>query len=105
MDLRVNARKSKVLGMKNGEGGQRGVIEGDDLQIKVGREKLEIVTLFKYLGVIFGEADVSMSDEVGHRIREREKVLGGLRDIWDRGRLPREVKVRMFEGCCIPVVM
>ena len=46
-----------------------------------------------------------MSDEVCHRIREGEKVLGGLRDIWDRGRLPREVKVRMFEGCCIPVVM
>ena len=37
------------------EGVERGVIEGDDLQIKVGREKLEIVTLFKYLGVIFGE--------------------------------------------------
>ena len=32
-------------------------------------------------------------------------MLGGLRDIWDRGRLPREVKVRMFEGCCVPVVI
>ena len=32
-------------------------------------------------------------------------MLGGLRDIWNRGRLSREVKLKMFEGCCVPVVM
>ena len=32
-------------------------------------------------------------------------MLGGLRDVWKRGRLTREVKKKMFEGCCVPVVM
>ena len=77
LGLRVNVGKSKVLWMRNGEGGARGVVEGDDLQIKVGREKLEIVTVFKNLWVIFGEADVSMSDEVGHRIREGVRWFEG----------------------------
>ena len=32
-------------------------------------------------------------------------MLGGLRDILNRGRLSREVKLKMFEDCYVPVVM
>jgi len=105
LGLRVNAGKSKVLWMKNGESIDRVVDGGDESLIKVGRERLEWVNSFKYLGVNFEGGDVCEGDEVGYRIREGEKVLGGLRDIWKRGRLTREVKKKMFEGCCVPVVM
>ena len=44
------------------------------------------------------EGDVCEGNEVGYRIREREKVLGGLMDIWKRGKLTREVKKKMFKG-------
>ena len=44
----------------------------------------------------FEGGDVCKGDEVGYRIREGEKVLGGLRDIWKRGRLTGEVKKKML---------
>ena len=81
LGLRVNAGKSKILWMKNGEGRGRDIDEGDVLQINVGRKRLEWVNLFKYPGVNLMVGVVSVDHEVGHRIRKGEKVLGGLRDI------------------------
>ena len=106
LGLRVNAGKSKILWIKNGRGGEgKGNRWSGELQIKVRKEILEWFNSFKFLGVNFLRGEGSVDDEVGHRIREGKKVLGGLRDIWNRGRLSRGVKLKMFEGCCVSVVM
>ena len=101
--LKINAGKSKVVCMINTER-----VNGDNKEewgrVRVGGEQLERVTSFKYLGVKFG-GEGGEYLEVGHRIKEGEKVLGGLKDIWKRGRLTREVKVKMFESYCLPVVL
>ena len=40
-----------------------------------------------------------------HRVTEGMKKIGGLREVWSRGKWSRETKVKMFESCCIPTVL
>src|SRR6201990_2158021 len=66
--------------------------------------KLEEVDEFKYLGML-GEAKGGMEKEIKKRVVEGMKVLRGLREVWEKGKISKELKIRMFECICLPSVM
>ena len=45
-----------------------------------------------------------MKMKTGHRVTKDMRVLGGLAQIWKKGGLTGEIKVRMFESICVPTV-
>ena len=46
-----------------------------------------------------------MDCEIKNRVTEGMKVMGGLREVWKKGRISKEIKVRMFERMCLPSAM
>src|SRR6201990_1794783 len=72
--------------------------------VEVGRRKLEEVNEFKYLGMLV-EGNGGTEKEIKNRVVEGMKVLGGLREVWKKGKISKEIKIRMFECMCLPSVM
>src|ERR1700755_3180917 len=91
--LRVNSAKSKVMRIGGGNEAIRG---GEWEGVEVGREKFEEVEEFKYLGMLV-EGKGGMDGEIKNRVLEGMKVLGGLREVWKKGKFLKEIKIRMFE--------
>ena len=99
--LRVNSAKSKVMRI----GGGNEAIRGEEWEgVEVGGEKFEEVEEFKYLGMLV-EGKGGMDGEIKNRVMEGMKVMGGLREVWKKGRISKEIKVRMFESMCLPSAM
>src|ERR1700755_3177614 len=99
--LRVNSAKSKVMRI----GGGNEAIRGEEWEgVEVGGEKYEEVEEFKYLGMLV-EGKGGMDGEIKNRVMEGMKVMGGLREVWKKGRISKEIKVRMFESMCLPSAM
>src|ERR1700755_96343 len=69
--------------------------------VEVEGRKLEEVNEFKYLGMLV-EGKGGTEKEIKNRVVEGMKVLGGLREVWKKGRISKEIKVRMFECMCLP---
>src|ERR1700755_231052 len=93
--LRVNSTKSKVIRI----GVRDEAARGEEWEsVEVGGEKFEEVEEFKYLGML-GEGKGGMDGEITNR------VMGGLREVWKKGRISKEIKVRMFESMCLPSAM
>lgn len=42
---------------------------------------------------------------IKNRVVEGMKVLGGLRKVWKKGKISKEIKIRMFECMCSPSVL
>ena len=40
-----------------------------------------------------------------NRVMEGMKVMGGLREVWKKGRISKEIKVRMFDSMCLTSAM
>ena len=97
--LKINPGKSKVMKLRK-------LIEEEQWvgHVELGGELLESVDVFRYLGMDIEEGGGVMT-EVNHRLNEGAKVLGGLRKLWGKGNLSREVKVKLFESVWVPSVM
>ena len=101
--LKVNPGKSKVLCMEGKCMEENGAVnEWAGLQLE--GESLEKVNVFRYLGMDIA-AGGGINEEINHRIAEGMKALGGLREIWKRGKITRDVKVKMFECFCVPSLL
>ena len=101
--LKINPKKSKVMWLKNERREDIDeLMEWPGVQLE--GQWLERVHNFRYLGMDIGD-EGDMNAEINHRIAEGMKGLGGLKEIWKRGSLTREVKLRMFESICIPAVL
>src|ERR1044072_1672570 len=68
--------------------------------VEVGEDKFEEVEEFKYLGMLV-EGKGGMDGEIKNRVMEGMKVMGGLREICKKGRILKEIKVRMFDNMCL----
>ena len=68
--------------------------------VKIGEEVIEKVNICRYLGMDIGSGG-GTDEEVNHRVSEGVKVLGGLKKIWNKGRLSRQVKVKLYERLCV----
>src|SRR5215469_4396078 len=95
--VRINGNKSKV--MRVGENER--VI---DMGIRIGRERVEQVVCFKYLGVVLS-AEGDGRQEFGHRLNEGGSALGGVREVWNRWGMSLGMKKRIFESIVVPKVM
>ena len=60
--------------------------------------------VFRHLGLELGTKG-GMDGEIQNRVREGKRVLGGLREVWKKGNLPKKIKVRMFESMAVPTVL
>src|ERR1700755_1290274 len=99
--LRVNSTKSEVtkIGGRD-EAARREEWEG----VEVEGDKFEEVEEFKFLGMLV-EGKGGMDWEIKNRVTEGMKVMGGQREVWKKGRISKEIKVRMFESMCLPSAM
>ena len=95
--VRINGDKSKV--MRVGDNGR--VL---DMGIRIGRMRIEQVDCIKYLGVVIS-AEGDGRQEFGHRLKEGNRALGGVREVWKRGGMSLEMKRRVYESIVIPKVM
>ena len=101
--LKINPGKSKVMVVRS-EVGEMDINRRVWGGIQLRGVDLERVSVFRYLGMDFGERG-GMEEEIKHRISEGKKVLGALKGIWKRGGLSREIKVRLFEVICLSTVL
>ena len=101
--LKINAGKSKVLWVKN-DMREELDREREWPGVQIGEERLENVSVVRYLGMDIG-ARGGMEEEIIHRMTEGMKALGGLKEIWKKGRLSREVKVKMLDVICVLSVL
>src|SRR5215469_2616061 len=75
--VRINGEKSKV--MRVGDNGR--IL---DMGIRIGRVRIKQVDCIKYLGVVIS-AEGDGRQEFGHRLKEGNRALGGVREVWKRG--------------------
>ena len=70
-----------------------------------GRVSVEQVECFKYLGVVIS-AEGDGRQEFDHRLKEGNRALGGgVRELWNKGRMSLGMKRRVFESIVVPKVM
>src|SRR6201990_3099627 len=72
--------------------------------VEVGGRKLEEVNEFKYLGMLV-ECKGGTEKEIKNRVVEGMNALGGRRKVWKKGKISKEIKIRMCECMCLPSVM
>src|SRR5215469_12929114 len=95
--VRINGDKSKV--MRVGDNGR--IL---DMGIRIGRVRIKQVDCFNYLGVVISAVGEGRQ-EFGHRLKEGNRALGGVREVWNRGRMSVGMKRRVFESIVVPKVM
>src|ERR1700755_2654373 len=59
---------------------------------------------FKYLGMLV-EGKGGKEKEIENRVLEGMKVLRGLREVWRKGKISKEIKIRKFECMCLHPVL
>ncbi len=93
----VNVGKSKVMRCAR-EGG------GDRLDVRLDEEMLEEVEIFNYLGshvALNGKVNV----EVGHRVKEANKCIGGMKSVLTYRASGMHAKSRLYEGVGVPTAL
>ena len=93
--LRVNVSKSKVMVVSK-EGGCRA-------DVGLLGEKMEQVECFRYLGTDIHE-NGRMGEEIGHRVREGERVGGALRAVWRNKGMSVGAMRGMYEAIVVPTL-
>ena len=92
--LRVNVGKSKVLRCTRSR-------DAGGMNVWLGREKLEEVDAFKYLGSHIAR-DGCVDVEVKHRVKEARRVMGGMKSVFKCRTLSMGAKSRLYEGVVVP---
>ena len=95
--LQVNVGKSKVMRCTRNEDGAR-------LNVMLNGEVLGEVDHFKYLGSVIA-ANGGVEADVCHRVNERCKVLGALKEVMKNRGLGMNVKRVLYEKMAVPTVM
>jgi len=95
--VRINGDKSKVMRV-----GANGRVM--DMRIRIGRVRVKQVEFFNYLGVVIS-AEGDGRQEFGHRLKEGNRALGGVREVWNRGGMSLGMKRRVFESIVVPKVL
>ena len=93
--LRVNVSKSKVMVVSK-DGGYKA-------DICLHGEKMEQVECFRYLGTDIHE-NGRMGKEIGHRVREGERVGGALRAMWRNKGMSIGAMRGMYEAIVVPTL-
>ena len=93
--LKVNVSKSKTMVVSRKEG-QR-------VDVEVQGERMEQVRSYRYLGTDIHESG-RMEEEIGHRVREGERVGGALRAVWRGKKMSVEAMRGMYEAIVVPTV-
>ena len=94
--LKVNVAKSKVMVVsKNG---------GQVVDVQLNGERMEQVECFRYLGTDIHE-NGKLNEEIGHRVREGEKVGGALRAVWRNKKMSVKAMKGMYEAIVVPTVL
>ena len=95
--LKVNVRKSKVMRCTRRDDGSR-------LNVCVDGERMEEVESFKYLGSHI-ETKGGVEVEVGYRVSEASKCLGGLKSVMSNRNLGMEAQRKLYEGVIVPTAL
>ena len=92
----MNVLKGKVMVVsKNG---------GCKVDVVLNGEKMEQVECFRYLGTDLHESG-RMDAEIGHRVREGEKIGGALRAVWRNKRMSMDAVKGLYKVVVVPTVM
>merc|ERR1712002_1053795 len=78
--------------------------EEDEMNVSLNGKRMEEVGIYIYLGVDISN-DSGMGEEVNHRIGEARRAWEALKDVWKKGHISREAKVRMYEGIIEPSLL
>ena len=97
MDLKVNARKTKVV-VFNKQG------ENENCQLMLGNEEIEQVNEFVYLGRMFTN-DGKMDMEIERRVNAGRKVIGSMWAVNQSEQLSMEAKKAVYNSVVVPTVL
>src|SRR5215469_699014 len=75
-----------------------------NMGIRIGRVRIEQVECINYLGIVIS-AEGDRRQEFGHRLKEENRALRGVREVWNRGGMSLAMKRRIFECIVVPTVL
>src|SRR5215468_3024833 len=97
MDLKVNARKTKVV-VFNKQG------ENENCQLMLGNDEIEQINKFVYLGRMFTN-DGKMDIKIEKRVNAGRKVIGSMWAVNQSEQLSMEAKKAVYNSVVVPTVL
>ena len=95
----LNPNKCKILHVSKQD------INGDNINIKMGGENLEVVDDFKYLGTLFHK-NGKIGQEIKNRIQQANKIYYAINNtILGKNEISRETKLQIYKSVYVPTLL